>query len=96
MATLAEPPARLGVTHWSSRLLGVGNATVAKIWWQWGPAGTPGGATPVEVVVTLQAEGLVALGDHNTVQIARFIAARLALLGHLPGGEAYSGAVLAW
>jgi len=34
VATLQEPPARLGVTHWSSRLLarelGIGNGTVAK------------------------------------------------------------------
>ncbi len=39
VATLAKPPAKLGVTHWSSRLLakelGIGNATVAKIWRQW-------------------------------------------------------------
>jgi transposase/transposase-like protein len=39
VATLAKPPARLGVTHWSSRLLaaelGIGNATVAKIWRRW-------------------------------------------------------------
>jgi hypothetical protein len=38
-ATLTKPPARLGVTHWSSRLLakelGIGNATVAKIWRRW-------------------------------------------------------------
>src|SRR5688500_14519765 len=34
--TLEGPPERLGVTHWSSRLLakalGVGNATVARVW----------------------------------------------------------------
>ena len=39
VATLQPPPARLGVTHWSSRLLakelGIGNATVAKIWRKW-------------------------------------------------------------
>jgi transposase len=39
-ATLTKPPARLGVTHWSSRLLakelGIGHATVAKIWRHWG------------------------------------------------------------
>jgi len=39
VATLQEPPARLGVTHWSSRLLarelGIGNGTVAKIWRRW-------------------------------------------------------------
>jgi len=39
VATLCKPPARLGVTHWSSRLLaqelGIGNATVAKIWRRW-------------------------------------------------------------
>jgi transposase/transposase-like protein len=38
-ATLTQPPDRLGVTHWSSRLLakelGIGNATVAKIWRHW-------------------------------------------------------------
>ncbi len=39
VATLQSPPARLGVTHWSSRLLarelGIGNATVATIWRTW-------------------------------------------------------------
>jgi len=39
VATLQQPPGRLGVTHWSSRLLakelGIGNATVAKIWRKW-------------------------------------------------------------
>src|ERR671912_361310 len=38
-ATLTPPPERLGVTHWSSRLLaaelGVGFATVARIWRDW-------------------------------------------------------------
>ena len=37
--TLEPPPARLGVTHWSSRLLarelGIGNATVARVWREW-------------------------------------------------------------
>ncbi len=37
--TLEGPPERLGVTHWSSRLLakalGVGNATVARVWREW-------------------------------------------------------------
>ena len=35
-ATLDPPPAKLGVTHWSSRLLGkhlgIGDATVARAW----------------------------------------------------------------
>ncbi len=39
VAALNAPPERLGVTHWSSRLLGdqlgVGNATVARIWRKW-------------------------------------------------------------
>jgi len=39
VATLTPPPQRLGVTHWSSRLLagelGVGFATVARIWRDW-------------------------------------------------------------
>jgi transposase/transposase-like protein len=39
-ATLKPPPKRLGVTHWSSRLmaarLGVGNATVARAWRDYG------------------------------------------------------------
>ncbi len=38
--TLAPPPKRLGVTHWSSRLLavelGVGDATVARAWRRYG------------------------------------------------------------
>jgi transposase len=38
-ATLTPPPQRLGITHWSSRLLadqlGIGNATVARIWRKW-------------------------------------------------------------
>jgi len=39
-ATLKPPPKRLGVTHWSSRLLaerlGIGNATVARAWRDYG------------------------------------------------------------
>jgi len=39
-ATLEPPPERLGVTHWSTRLLaahlGVSNYTVAKVWQRWG------------------------------------------------------------
>jgi len=39
-ATLAPPPKRLGVTHWSSRLLGrqlgISNGTVAKAWRDYG------------------------------------------------------------
>jgi len=39
VATLSKPPQRLGVSHWSSRLLatelGIGNGTVAKIWRRW-------------------------------------------------------------
>ena len=38
--TLKPPPKRLGVTHWSSRLLaaqlGIGNATVARAWRDYG------------------------------------------------------------
>jgi transposase len=40
LATLEPPPARLGVTHWSSRLLaaelGVSNVKVAEVWREWG------------------------------------------------------------
>ena len=39
VATLEPPPQRLGVTHWSSRLLGdhlgISFATVARIWRKW-------------------------------------------------------------
>jgi transposase len=39
-ATLEPPPEKLGVTHWSARLLanhlGIGFATVARIWRRWG------------------------------------------------------------
>ncbi len=39
VATLAAPPQRLGVTHWSSRLLGaelgLSNVTIAKVWRKW-------------------------------------------------------------
>lgn len=40
LATLGAPPAELGVTHWSSRLLaehlgGISNVWVAKIWRDW-------------------------------------------------------------
>jgi transposase len=39
-ATLVPPPAKYGVTHWSSRLLasrlGIGNATVARAWREYG------------------------------------------------------------
>ena len=42
LATLEPPPERLGVTHWSSRLLadqlGISNVWVAKIWKKWGLA----------------------------------------------------------
>jgi transposase len=40
LATLEPPPARLGVSHWSSRLLaaqlGISNVWVARIWRKWG------------------------------------------------------------
>jgi transposase len=41
LATLEPPPDRLGVTHWSSRLLaehlgGISNVWVARIWKKWG------------------------------------------------------------
>jgi transposase len=40
LATLEPPPQRLGVTHWSSRLLaeqlGISNVWVAEIWRRWG------------------------------------------------------------
>jgi transposase len=40
LATLEPPPARLGVTHWSSRLLaaemGLSNVKVAKVWREYG------------------------------------------------------------
>src|SRR5271169_4152583 len=40
LATLEPPPARLGVTHWSSRLLaaelGISNVKVADVWREWG------------------------------------------------------------
>ena len=40
LATLEPPPARLGVTHWSTRLLadhlGISNFTVARTWSRWG------------------------------------------------------------
>ena len=39
-ATLQAPPEHLGITHWSSRILGkqlgISNVTVAKIWKRWG------------------------------------------------------------
>jgi hypothetical protein len=40
LATLEPPPARLGVTHWSSRLLaaelGLSNVKVADVWREYG------------------------------------------------------------
>src|SRR6478736_3576249 len=40
LATLEPPPQRLGVTHWSSRLLaaelGLSNVKVARVWREWG------------------------------------------------------------
>jgi transposase len=40
LATLEAPPERLGMTHWSSRLLGaelgLSNVTIAKVWKKWG------------------------------------------------------------
>ena len=42
LATLEPPPKRLGVTHWSSRLLaaepGLSNVKVADVWREWGTA----------------------------------------------------------
>ena len=42
LATLEAPPERLGVTHWSSRLLGdqlgISNVWIARIWRKWGLA----------------------------------------------------------
>ena len=43
LATLEPPPRKLGVTHWSSRLLaehlgGISNVWVARIWRKWGLA----------------------------------------------------------
>ncbi len=39
IATLEPPPARLAVTHWSSRLLaaelGLSNVTIARVWRKW-------------------------------------------------------------
>ena len=39
-STLEAPPSHLGVTHWSSRLLGkelgIGDATVARAWRRYG------------------------------------------------------------
>jgi transposase len=40
LATLEPPPERLGITHWSSRLLarelGISHVWVSKIWGRWG------------------------------------------------------------
>jgi len=40
LRTMEAPPDRLGVTHWSSRLLGaelgLSNVTIAKVWKKWG------------------------------------------------------------
>ena len=42
LATLEAPPEKLGVTHWSSRLLaaelGLSNVTITKVWRKWGLA----------------------------------------------------------
>ena len=42
LATLEPPPERLGVTHWSSRLLagelGISHVWIGKIWRRWGLA----------------------------------------------------------
>ena len=39
IATLERPPAKLGISHWSSRRLaaqlGISNASVAKVWAAW-------------------------------------------------------------
>ena len=48
LATLEPPPGRLGVTHWSSRLLaaelGLSNVKVARVWREYGLQ--PGGPRP--------------------------------------------------
>src|SRR6187397_3103782 len=61
-ATLADegrPPQRLGVTHWSARLLaaelGIGFATVARIWrkWKLQPVGAENPATSCDLHVLM-------------------------------------------
>jgi transposase len=62
VATLADegrPPQRLGVTHWSARLLaaelGIGFATVARIWrkWKLQPVGAENPATSCDLHVLM-------------------------------------------
>src|SRR4051794_41372736 len=59
--TLKPPPKSLGVTHWSTRLLGarlkVGNSTIAKAWRAHGVQPWRGGAVPVSTHPQPGAEG---------------------------------------
>src|SRR4051812_30147753 len=56
--TLKPPPKSLGVTHWSTRLLGarlkVGNSTIAKAWRGHRPPPAGGRAGPVSPPTPLQ------------------------------------------
>jgi transposase len=51
-ATLEPPPERLGVTHWSTRLLGaelgISHVWVGKIWRRWGLQPLAGGDVQVQ------------------------------------------------
>ena len=66
-ATLQSPPTELGATHWSSRMLaaqlGIGDATVARIWREYGLAPRPRetfefGLSPVLVAGSVDVLGL--------------------------------------
>src|SRR5436190_24266057 len=59
--TLKPPPKTLGVTHWSTRLLGtrlkVGNSTIAKAWRAYGIQPWRGGAVRVSPAPQVEGEG---------------------------------------
>ena len=69
-ATLRTPPAELGVTHWSSRLLaahlGIGDATVARVWREYGLAPRPHGAYEFALSPGLVAGAVDVLGLYLT------------------------------
>ncbi len=69
-ATLGAPPVELGVAHWSSRLLarhlGVGDATVARIWREYGIAPRPRGTYEFAVSPGLTARYVDVLGLYLT------------------------------
>ena len=88
-ATLRNPPSELGVSHWSSRLLaghlGIGDATVARVWREYCFAPRPRGTYEFALSPMLVAGSVDVLGMYLT---PRWRAAVLTL-DEAPGTKAH-------